>query len=62
MELPRIEPVDGKHAGPRDIRRNAADAIETLASGHIQPGWGKRRAKPAMYAHLSYTVTESRAA
>jgi len=61
--LPYIEPVYGKHAAPMDREQDREDAIQYLTLGRrILPGWGLHRAKSAMYAHISYTVTEGKAA
>jgi len=63
LGLPYIEPGFGQHAAPMDRERARADAVEYVHNGYrIQPGWGLHRAKPAMYSHFSYTVTESQAA
>ena len=63
LGLPYIEPASGYHAGPRNREQDRTDAIQYLTNGRrILPGWGLHRAKPAMYAHISYTVTTGKAA
>jgi hypothetical protein len=63
LGLPYIEPGFGQHAAPMDRERARADAVEYVTHGYrILPGWGLHRAKSAMYAHISYTGTEGKAA
>jgi hypothetical protein len=63
LGLPYIEPSYGQHAAPMDREHARMDAVQYLTNGYrILPGWGLHRAKPAMYAHLSYTVTTGKVA